>query len=730
LQNHNKISISSLLKRVAQLESENKKLSALVADSEVIEDALRTREMILHSIALNAEQLLSTSTWETSITDILKRLGRAADVSRVYILKTKTGDNSITVANQCFEWTAQNAPPMIAKKPPGEHSRNLVVFDRWVQILIRGDIIQGHVRDFPATEQDLLLSLGTLSTIIVPIIVDRQLWGIFGFDECRAEREWPETSVDSLKTAASIFGAAIRRKRSEKKIIAARERFTTVLNSLDALVYVSDLTTHEILFINEPMRRIFGEVTGQICWKVLKENTCGPCETCAGKNLTSPDGPGSEPVVWETNNPLAGGWFEVHDQAIPWIDGRNVKLEIAININDRKRAEEEDSRLRAQLLQAQKHESLGVLAGGIAHDFNNLLAGILGNSDLALMDIPRSSPAHVCLKDITKASRRASELTRQMLAYSGKGHFVIKTLNLSEIVDDMAYTLSSSVPKKITLRTELATGLPHIEADTAQMKQTIMNLVTNASEAFDKDRSGTITISTGIKDCSREYMARSYLDEEQPAGKYVTLEVSDTGTGIDIATLDKIFDPFFSTKFTGRGLGLAAVMGIVRGHKGALIVDSIPDKGSSFSVLFPVSEHSSRQYLKKPDFINNECGDKGTILLVDDEETVLNLGKRMLERSGFSVITATDGKQGVGLFREHADQISCVLLDMTMPLMNGEEALLELRKIRPNVPVILLSGYDEKELMKRCSLSGLNGFIQKPYELSDFRAQVVAAIKR
>ncbi len=370
-------------------------------------------------------------------------------------------------------------------------------------------------------------------------------------------------------------------------------------------------------------------------------------------------------------------------------------------------------RLQAQIQHAQKLESLGVLAGGIAHDFNNLLMGILGNASLALMELRTQSKARHNVEQIETAAMRAAELSRQMLAYSGKGKFVIEPICISSLVEEMTHLLGASISKKAVLKYHFADNLPLIEGDATQLRQVIMNLITNASEAIG-DKSGIITVGTGVMEADQSYLADTYVNDELPRGSYVYLEVSDTGCGMDQETQKKIFDPFFTKKFMGRGLGLAAVLGIIRGHNGAIKVYSEVGKGSTVKVLFPCSTLNSKAVLQAT---KQEIGwrGSGTILVVDDEQTVRAVAKMILEEFGFDVLTANDGAQAVEVFREHAKQIDAVLLDMTMPRLSGEEVFTELRRIRPDVPVVLSSGYNEEEATARFTGKGLAGFLQKPY---------------
>ena len=379
----------------------------------------------------------------------------------------------------------------------------------------------------------------------------------------------------------------------------------------------------------------------------------------------------------------------------------------------REREEEKERLFREKMEQTQKLESLGVLAGGIAHDFNNLLMGVLGNADLALDELSPHNPARESLEDIVTSAKRAADLCRQLLAYSGKGRFLIEPLDLNGLVEEMLGLLEISISKTAVLKLELAPELPAVEADATQIRQVLMNLVTNASEAIGA-RSGIISVTTGAMDCDEAYLTDTYLEDELEGGTYVFFEVSDTGSGMDAETRDRIFDPFFSTKFTGRGLGLAAVLGIVRGHRGAIRVYSEPGRGTTFKVLFPASEKESPELRESAELVLVP-GAKRLALLVDDEETVRAVAKRMLEKLGFEVLLARDGVEGVAQFERHHEELACVLLDLTMPHMDGEEAFRRMRHIDDSVPVILSSGYNEQDVVHRFAGKGLTAFIQKPF---------------
>ena len=391
----------------------------------------------------------------------------------------------------------------------------------------------------------------------------------------------------------------------------------------------------------------------------------------------------------------------------------------------RKRADEDRIKLEKQLLHAQKLESLGVLAGGIAHDFNNILLAILGNADLALMKLAPESPVVENLQAIEQSAARAADLAKQMLAYSGKGRFVVEAIDLNRLLEEMLHLLQVSISKKAELRFHPARDLPTLEADATQLRQVVMNLVINASEAIG-DNSGTIVISTGSVECDSNYLKDIWLDENLAEGTYVFLEVSDSGCGMDSQTASRIFDPFFTTKFTGRGLGMAAVLGIVRGHKGAIKLYSEPGKGTSFKLLFPASARAAARASDAPPSATWQGS--GKVLLVDDEETVRATGGKMLRELGFEVVTACDGREAVEAFRNCRD-VKFVLLDLTMPHLDGEQCFRELRRLDPVVRVIMSSGYNEQDVTQRFVGKGLAGFIQKPYNLSELR-RVIAGVEK
>ena len=397
-------------------------------------------------------------------------------------------------------------------------------------------------------------------------------------------------------------------------------------------------------------------------------------------------------------------------------EGRTIGMRSTLqDITDRKRAEEEKRRLAEQMQQTQKLDSLGILAGGIAHNFNNLLVGILGNADLVMQELPGRSIERRCLERVVESATRAAKLSTQMLMYSGRGRFQVDKADLSTIIEEMGQLLAASVSEEVYLRYQLKESLPQIRADVSQLRQVLISLVLNASEAMEAE-GGRITIRTDAVRLSKQDLAETCVNDNLPGGEYVRLTVEDTGCGMDRETVERIFDPFFTTKFTGRGLGLAAVLGIVRGHQAAIRVESVPQQGTKVEVLFPACEARTPE----PNAFRwrtNERNGKGMVLLVDDDPSVRDVGQTILSRNGFSVLTAPDGPEAVEIFRQRFPEIACVLLDMSMPSMNGEEVFRKMRELQPEVRVILTSGYQEREIKHRFDGLGLAGFLQKPFRM-------------
>jgi two-component system cell cycle sensor histidine kinase/response regulator CckA len=513
-----------------------------------------------------------------------------------------------------------------------------------------------------------------------------------------------EREVEHLRARISELGEA---EAQRVKADTTTQRLAAIVESSDDAIISKNLDGI-ILTWNGGAERIYGYTADEVRGRPMTL-------------LLPPDRPNEETIILDQ---IKRGERVDHSETVRVRkDGRRIDVSLSVSpIRDQDgivrgvshvaRDISERKALERQLMQTQKLESLGVLVGGVAHDFNNLLTGILGNASLVADSLPLSNPSRRILEECVKAAERAAHLTRQLLAYAGKGKFVIEAVNLSSLVEEISTLVQTSIPRKVQVRLELQHDVPAIEADTGQLQQVIMNLVINAAEAI-ADDVGLVVVTTGEQEVNGRYSATVWGHADLKPGRYVTLEVHDSGCGMDEATLQRIFDPFFTTKFTGRGLGLAAVSGIVRGHKGAMKVYSVPGKGTTFKLLFPAADvvMTSPSHTTLP----SDAQGSGTILVVDDEEIVRDTARNTLERYGYRTILARDGREAIELFRGVPDEIALVLLDLTMPYMNGEEVLRELQSIRPPVRVLLSSGFNEVEAVRRFTGKGLAGFIQKPY---------------
>ncbi len=535
---------------------------------------------------------------------------------------------------------------------------------------------------------------------------------------------------EALKSLTEAAGLVMKRVHARQALEAQEARFRMLFEQTpDPIVLLSGAA---IADANPAAWRLFGlgadELLGRPILDLCPEHQpdgspssdLGRCHMEAARRGTSGQ--------FEWTFLCEGGREAICQVNLTRLDygDRPIFHAIVRDLTAQKRAESERAALERQLFQAQKMESLGVLAGGIAHDFNNLLMGVLGHAGLALEQLNPLHPVRRNLEAIQKAGHRAADLTRQMLAYSGRGQFVVRHLDLTAQVEEMLHLLEVSLPKTVVLNLGLKRGLPAVSADASQIQQVIMNLVINAAEAIG-EVSGAITLATGVQRLEETAIRTMLVGQDAAPGTYVYLEVTDTGCGMDADTMARIFEPFFTTKFTGRGLGLSAIMGIVRGHKGALRVYSEVGRGTTFKVLFPAQEEAlapAAQASREAPWQGS-----GLILVVDDDETVRAVARQALELRGFQVIEAPDGRAAVDLVQEQGATVGLVLLDMTMPHMGGEEAYREMRRLQPDLRVILSSGYSEAEAMSRFLGKGLKGFLQKPYGPKDLLAKVQAVLE-
>jgi two-component system, cell cycle sensor histidine kinase and response regulator CckA len=555
-------------------------------------------------------------------------------------------------------------------------------------------------------------------------------------------REIPvELTVTRVGTnGGSVFYAFLRdqseRVRAEQALRHSERFSRRLVESIPHAAFVFDLRTRRVEYASERAAAVLG-------WSAADLTAFGPRgldrivhaedRPKVAELLGRWDAAGDEDGVGADLRirDLSGTWRWIRAYAKVFsrtADGRVRQLVGTCEDVTRLRREEEDRRaLEARVRMAQKSESLGILAGGIAHDFNNLLTSVLGNAGLAALYVDEDSMALPFVRQVETAARRAADLTTQLLNYAGKGQLVVTRVDLSRIVEEMTGLLETVVSKDVRVVSRHGPRRAAVEGDPTQLRQVVMNLITNASDAC-LGRPGEIAVTTGLIDIEAGTAVGVGNEEPLPAGRYTFIEVTDTGCGMDAETLARIFDPFFSTKRTGRGLGLAAVLGIVRGHRGAIRVTSEPGHGSSFQVLIPSCDAPA---IDEPVAENEHWRPGGTVLLVDDEEDVRRTAGAMLERLGFEVLEAEDGVAALQAFRRHADRIELVLLDLTMPRLDGARALRRLRAMRPDVRVVVSSGYAADDVRERFARGAPPaGYLHKPYGIEELRAALKAVLSR
>lgn len=500
----------------------------------------------------------------------------------------------------------------------------------------------------------------------------------------------------------------------ESSMTGGRDTSVTLLGTVRMERGTADLSRalHRVIMLSTGIAFVFWLTVSLLCYLVLRRVTRSFSALVKGINVMQ-RGDYTTRIGIDSNDEAGRAARAVNNLASA------LQHRVAENI----RLQEDRLDFERQMLHTQKLESLGVMAGGIAHDFNNLLQSLLGNMELASMKLAPDSASQKYISNAMISGKHAAHLTDSMLTYVGRGVVAKKQLNLNELVRENVEMLRSAATTAVSTELCLSAELPYILADGAYIQQVVMNLIINAAESIE-EQPGFVIITTGIQNCDQTCLAATLLEEKPEPGRYVFLEVSDNGCGMSNETIKRLFDPFFTTKFTGRGLGMSAVMGIIRTHGGALFVESEPGEGTTFKALFPIPESDLPAAVQEPFtpvtglFTHQQPPLSGVALVVDDERSVLKICKKMVTLCGFTVITACDGIDAVAKYREHADEIVVVLMDLTMPNMDGITAMCQIYNIRPDVKLILSSGFNADELSERFTSQAPSGFIRKPYSMN------------
>ena len=580
-----------------------------------------------------------------------------------------------------------------------------------------GEWFQRPARDFEG--QEMTETLGKAGFEAVRDGVDRALAGEqveFESHIRYADRERdvhlnyvPDRGPDGVvRGLVALVRDVTEQKRAERALRDSEERFRRMVEIAGVGIWMVDTTAHTT-FVNDRMVSILGyskdEMLGRRCPYFLdpeeRDRGWRDFQACKKRYIG--------PQEYR---------FRHKDGSIVWLDVTGTAmvddtgtltgiLGMCTDVTDRKKNEQ-------RLRQTQRLESLGILAGGVAHDFNNLLTTIMGNASLVLETLEPDSRYRAMLQDVIAGSERATQLTRQLLAYAGRDQGKLQSLDVAAAARELVPLLTVSIPKAVRLSLELEDGLPLVQADPAQLQQVMMNLVINAAESIPERTPGEVKIGVG----RRRLQPEDYRDAVVPIGpndrEYVSFSVTDNGTGMDAPTQSRIFDPFFSTKFHGRGLGLSAVLGIVKGHGGTLTLRTAPEKGSVFNMLLPASRDARQVEAPSRPLRWRSATDVGTILFVDDEAALRTVAQRTLEQHGYGVLLAENGQQAIDVLAAHPE-VRAVVLDLAMPVMSGDSASPVMHSLRPDVPLILSSGYSEWDAMERVGHNLVAGFLVKPY---------------
>jgi PAS domain S-box-containing protein len=683
-------------------------LQKQILEHEKTKEALQRRETIIEAVALAAEKFLYASDWRAEINEVLQALGQATHTGHVWVFECIDWSNERRILRVMFEWSNINILPLITNPSTAVWDFGFLEAEPWRDQLLHDEIKIWKEDDIRTLNHHLPIPHDVTSILFSPIMVNKEWWGVIGFSERNIHRTWTSVEIDTLKTAARILGTAMERQLAEEALRSSEEHY----------------------------RRFFEEdITGNFIVKPT-----GVVQACNPAFMKTFGFPSHEKVLDSNfrsfffSDELFERWMmDVMEKrvltyyqmtlrrldgqtiyAIANIIGRYSKDDQLVEIqgylfDDTKRRE-----LEEQLIQSQKIEELGTLAGGIAHDFNNILAIIEAYTSLLKLNTSNSEMVEQSTDAITKATVRGANLVKQLLTFARRTKTEFQPVFINEIVQELHKFILQTFPKTNLVQIQLTPQLPPILADPTQMHQVLLNLCVNARDAMPEG--GSLKLKTSLV----EGRTVSKKIPKAQAFQYIQIDVTDTGTGMDDQVKKRLFEPFFTTKEIGKGtgLGLAVVFGIVQSHTGFIDVYSMVDIGTTFSIFLPVPPNRE-QFLKIQTAEESTASLNGTetILLVEDEDAIRDYLLSILKTYHYKVYTAGDGLEALEMYDKHFSEIDVVISDIGLPKLGGEQLAYRLKAKRPQLPIIIVSGYVEPEMDERLQQGGLHHILHKPYQL-------------
>jgi PAS domain S-box-containing protein len=694
-----------------------------ITERKRIEEELQYRLKFQHLITTVSSQFINLypAQIDDEIDRTLVQIGQFADADRSYVFQFSDDSKSLSCTH---EWCAEGIEPTI------ERIQNVPVetFPWAMKKFLHGDmVLVPRLSDLPPEaieEKQEFEQQGIQSILAVPMVIGGKVMGFIGLDSVREEKMWAEDTSSLLKIVGQVFANAVENKKTRQALQESEEHLRTVYETFPDSVTIINTEDGRCVDVNSAFSRLTGWTAEDVIGKTAADLDIwhNPKER---EKLTARIAQNGKVENLEAKFRLKDGSVITALMSAVLIQLKNKPhiLTITRDISDLKSAQKEREQLKTQLIQAQKMEAIGTLAGGIAHDFNNILGAIIGYSEMALYDTKKDSMEHYNIEQVLKAGHRAKDLVKQILAFSRKSDQDKKIISLAPIVEEALKLLRASLPTTIEIRKNIGPGLDVILADPTQMHQVMMNLCTNSAHAMG-DTGGILNAELHNVDLSLKKAA--HYPELNP-GPYVKLSISDTGHGMDSETIDRIFDPYFTTKEQdkGTGMGLAVVHGIIKGHGGGIRVRSKRGKGTRFDIFFPVMD---RQMESETAELKALPTGNEHILFIDDEETLIDLAESMLKKLGYRVETRTRPDKALEIFGAAPHKFDLVISDMTMPGMTGDSLASELMKIRSDIPIIICTGYSEKIDEQRAKGLGIKGLIMKPFTIRSLSKTVRDAL--